>query len=461
MDEQLNRSASSGRTSLRRKPAQVNGDSVEAGIMPQLDESRRNLVAINPAAQSAEAISETPEQIIEKLRFMFAVGIECSNPIVTGGVRVDQLQSTGHYEHWKKDLQLVQDLGLRFLRYGPPIHRVFLGPGKYDWSFIDRVMAEMYRLKIRPIIDLVHFGLPDWLGTFQNPDWPSHLADYARAFSERYPWVRFFTPVNEIFITAQFSAAFGWWNERLMSDDAFVTNIKHCVKASMLTMRAILDRRPDAIFIFSESTEYVHPGSPKMVPRATFLNERRFLSLDLLFGHDVSATMYKYLLSAGVTTEEYNWFHEQRDLRSHCIMGTDYYVTNEHVIREDGTTIGAGDVYGYYVITRQYFDRYRLPVMHTETNRASPHSVDWLWKEWMNLLRLREDGVPVIGFTWYGLVDMKDWDSALTKVRGRVNKVGLYSLDRRARKVAREYRKLVESYSSFSISNSKFPVLTA
>jgi beta-glucosidase len=79
----------------------------------------------------------------------------------------------------------------------------------------------------------------------------------------------------------------------------------------------------------------------------------------------------------------------------------------------------------------------------------------------MNLLRLREDGVPIIGFTWYGLLDMKDWDSALTKIRGHVNKVGLYNLDRRPRKVAAEYRKLVENFSQFPISSSKFPILTA
>ncbi len=233
-------------------------------------------------------------------------------------------------------------------------------------------MHEMRRLGIIPIIDLLHFGLPDWLGNFQNPEWPLRFADYAHAFAERYPWVRYYTPVNEIYVTALFSASYGWWNERMMSDAAFVNNVKHSVKASILAMRAILDLRPDAIFIFSESTEYVHPGSPDMVPHALFTNERRFLSLDLLFGHDVSATMFRYLLNAGMTAEEYVWFRDQRDLRSHCIMGTDYYITNEHVVRSDGTTIGAGDVYGYYVITRQYYDRYRLPVMHTETNRGRP-----------------------------------------------------------------------------------------
>lgn len=407
------------------------------------------------------AVPQQPAATIDSLRFMFAVGIECSNPVIAGGQRVDQLESTGHYEQWKKDLKLVRSLGLRYLRYGPPIHRIWLGQGKFDWSWLDPVMAEMQKLGIRPIIDLVHFGLPDWLGNFQNPQWPYHLAEYAYEFARRYPWVRFYTPVNEIYITAQFSAAFGWWNERMMSDQGFVTNLKHCVKASMLVMRAILQQREDAIFIYSESTEYVHPGSPRLVQHATFLNERRFLSLDLLFGHDVSATMYRYLLHSGMTTEEYLWFREQSDLRMHCIMGTDYYITNEHVIRDDGTTIGAGDVYGYYVITRQYYDRYRLPVMHTETNRTSQNAVEWLWKEWMNLLRLREDGVPIIGFTWYGLIDMKDWDSALTRSLGHVNKVGLYTLDRNERKVAREYRKLIESFTHLPISSSKFPILTA
>src|SRR5206468_369608 len=220
----------------------------------------------------------------------------------------------------------------------PPIYRIFRGPNDYDWSFTDMVMAEMRKLGIVPIIDLLHFGLPDWLVDFQNPDWPSYFAEYARAFAERYPWVRYYTPVNEIYITAQFSAAFGWWNERATNHTAFVTNIKHSVKASVLAMRAILNLRPDAIFVFSESTEYVHPGSPDMVDQALFMNERRFLSLDLLFGHDVSATMYRYVLASGMSQEEYMWFREQRDLRTHCIMGTDYYITNEHIIKSNGTS---------------------------------------------------------------------------------------------------------------------------
>ena len=101
------------------------------------------------------------------------------------------------------------DLGLRYLRYGPPLHLIHRGPGQYDWAFLDEVAAEMQRLGIVPIMDLCHFGLPDWLQNFQNPEVPQALADYARTFAQRYPWVRLYTPVNEMYVCAKLSALEG------------------------------------------------------------------------------------------------------------------------------------------------------------------------------------------------------------------------------------------------------------
>jgi beta-glucosidase/6-phospho-beta-glucosidase/beta-galactosidase len=393
-------------------------------------------------------------------RFMFATGIECSCPIVSGNHRVDEMEVCGHYEMWEKDLDLVAEMGIGYLRYGPPYYKMHVGPGQYDFSFFDKVYARMEELGIEPLIDLVHFGLPDWMGNFQNPEFPRYLAEYAAAFSARYPRIRYYTPVNEIYITAQFSGAFGWWNEQLRSDKAFVTVLKHCCKATLLAQQAILQNKPDAIFIHSESTEYVHPASPKMVKTARFLNERRFLSLDLIYCRPPCSDMYRYLTQNGMTDAEHDWFMST-DLRRHSIMGTDYYVTNEHLIQSDGTSIGAGDCYGYYVIAKQYYDRYKMPVMHTETNRIDAHSIEWLLKQWVNLLRLREDGVPVIGFTWYALTDQVDWDSALTRPRGHVNSLGLFDLKRRPRAVAKEYKRIIDEYGDLPLSSSELPILTA
>jgi beta-glucosidase/6-phospho-beta-glucosidase/beta-galactosidase len=383
-------------------------------------------------------------------RFMFATGIENSYPTIalTDGkkFRVDEMEKTRHYEMWRDDFQIVKDLGIEYLRYGPPYYKTHTAPGKYDWNFADETFQSLQELEIEPIADLCHFGVPDWLENFQNPDFPKHFAEYAGAFAERYPWITLYTPVNEIFVAATFSAQYGWWNEALQSDRAFVTALKHLCQANTMAMHAILKAQPKAIFIQSESSEYFHPEDPSCQNPANFYNEKRFLSLDLTYGQSLDVQMYEYLLDNGMTREEYHWFPNHH-LKNRCVMGTDYYVTNEHIVHADGSTTPSGEIFGYYVITHQYFQRYSLPVMHTETNLMDAERAPrWLHKEWATMHRLKQDGVPIIGFTWYSLQDQVDWDTALTENAGRVNPLGLVDLDRNLRKVGESYKHLIQEW---------------
>jgi beta-glucosidase len=382
--------------------------------------------------------------------FIFATGIENSIPTIQNGrVRMDEMEKCKHYDFWKKDFDIVQELGINFLRYGPPIHKTFLAPSKYDWSFADTTFRELQDRHILPIVDLCHFGVPDWIGNFQNPDFPLLFSQYARAFASRFPWIQLYTPVNEMYICALFSAYYGWWNEQLKTDRSFVTALKNIVKANVLAMRCILEVRPDAIFIQSESSEYFHAENPKAIKPAEIMNARRFLSLDLNYGKRLESEMYEYLLDNGMTRDEYHFFLNN-NLKRHCIMGNDYYLTNEHRVAEDGHTRAAGEVFGYHVITSQYYDRYKLPVMHTETNlmegRYGDEAVNWLWKEWANVMRVRNDGMPIVGFTWYSLTDQVDWDSALRENSNNVNPLGLYDLNRNIRAVGVAYKNLIDNW---------------
>jgi beta-glucosidase/6-phospho-beta-glucosidase/beta-galactosidase len=383
--------------------------------------------------------------------FMFATGIENSCPTIKDGRhRVDELEKCGFYKHWKTDFQLVEELGIRFLRFGPPINKCWLGPGKYDWSFVDETFADLRRRDIVPIVDLCHFGVPDWIGNFQNPDFPALFEGYARDFARRFPWVQLYTPVNEMYICATFSARYGWWNEQMTSDRSFVNAIKYVVKANVLAMTAILEIRPDALFVQSESSEYFHAENPAAIKPAEIMNSERFLTLDLNYGRRVDSEMYEYIMDNGMTKEEYHFFLGNK-LKQHCILGNDYYVTNEHRVSADGMTCASGEIFGYSEITRQYYGRYHLPVMHTETNiKEGPNgdeAVNWLWKEWANVLRVRNDGIPILGFTWYSLTDQVDWDSALREDNGNVNPLGLYDLDRNIRNVGKAYKQLIHDWS--------------
>lgn len=381
--------------------------------------------------------------------FMFATGVENSYPTIEWKgktIRQDELAKTKHYERWRDDFRNLKELGIRYLRYGAPYYSANPSQGKYDWSFADETFNALHQQKVELIVDLCHFGVPDWIGNFQNPDFPKLFVEYVEAFAKRFPWVRFYTPVNEIFIAAVFSAQFGWWNERLKTDRAFVNALKHLCKANVLAMHAILKHRPDAIFIQSESTQYFHPEEPDCENAARRYNEKRFLSFDLTYGHHVNATIYEYLLDNGMTRAEYHWFL-QHHLRSRCVMGNDYYDTNENLVHPDGSISLSGEIFGYYPITHQYFARYCLPVMHTETNYPDPGATKWLQKEWANVHRLKQDGVPLIGFTWYSLQDQVDWDTALREDNGTVNPLGLCDLDRNIRPVGHAYKKLIGEWN--------------
>jgi beta-glucosidase/6-phospho-beta-glucosidase/beta-galactosidase len=382
--------------------------------------------------------------------FMFATGIENSAPTIGNGrIRRDQMEECGHYRQWQTDLGLVAQLGIHTLRYGVPLHRTWLGPGRYDWEFADQAFGELRRLGITPIADLCHFCVPDWIGNFQNPDFPALFQTYAAAFAARYPWIRLYTPVNEMYVCAKFSALFGWWNEQAHDQRSYVTALKHLARANVLAMHAILRLRPDAVFVQSESSEYFHASVPEAVPEAERRNQLRFLSLDFNYGRPLGPVQREFVLDNGMTQDECRFFEAQA-LCGHCILGSDYYVTNEHHVDPDGTSSDAGETLGYAMIAREYAERYGLPMMHTETNRDQREhggeACDWLRRQFTVVRSLMRSGVQVVGFTWYSLTDQVDWHIELREACGVVNPRGLYDLQRRIRPVGEAYLALIAAW---------------
>ncbi len=386
-------------------------------------------------------------------RFLFATGIECSYPTIAGGRRRDQLAESRHYQLWREDLQLCLEVGARIVRYGPPYYQMHRGPGRYDWSFTDEVLPVMRRMGIVPIVDLCHFGVPDWVGDFQNDDWPALFAEYAQAFAQRYPWVKLYTPVNEIYVCARFSALEGIWNEQLRSEKAMVKSHGVQCKATLLAIEAILEAVPDAVFFQSEACEMFHESHPETRGEITLRNSLRFITFDFLYGHPPAGQLLLFLQDQGVEREQYDWFMEHgRKAAPHCIMGMDYYEGHEQTCDADGSSRSIGPAVGWASIARQYHRRYRKPMMLTETNAGKPEDGPaWLWKTWHNLSLLREEGIPVIGYTWFSLQNQFDWDILLQEVRGVEVGNGLFRLDRTANPVASAFQQLAERYGELPL----------
>lgn len=383
--------------------------------------------------------------------FVVATGFECSAPVIRGGVRQDELLKTGHWQRYEEDYSLAASFGIRYVRFGVPFHVVARSDREtdFDWDWTDRALAALRDNGLEPILDLLHFGLPDDIHAVGDPRLVKRYETYARAVAERYPWARYYTPVNEPFVTAFFSAGLGMWNERARDDRSFVAALDRVVTCSIRGMEIIRERRPDAIFLQSDACDAyaaLDPADPGLEERAAFLNERRFVAFDLTYGRRPGPQVVRWLMEHGMAEDRLAWFGE-RGSTTGCIVGHDYYRGNERLLGPGGKNLWAGRRRrGYLAVAREFAARYEeLPFMFSETNIAGNRAPGWLAEVWNDCLTLCAEGAPIRGFCWYGFVDHVDWDSGLTRNRGQVNHCGLVGLDRQPHRVGDLYRDLAEA----------------
>ena len=373
--------------------------------------------------------------------FFFATGIENSYPVMRSGSRVDQMDKCGHTNRWREDFGLAREIGVDMLRFGPAYYKVHVAPDHFDWSSCDEQMEYLRTNGPEVIADLCHFGAPTWLGGFQDPAFPVLFANYARAFAQRYPWVRYYTPVNEIFICASFSALHGWWNECLTDERGFAWAVRNLAMAHELAVEAILAERPDAIIVQAESMEDFAPMSSGAGVRAEHLNGLKYLALDLTLGRELGHGLLGFLNEHGVPSNDLSFFREKRAVGQRW-LGLDYYATCEHRVAATGRVTTRAKARGFASLASEYYARYQIPLFHCETNTAK-NPVGWLQKQWGEVSQARASGIPFRGFTWYSLTDQMDWQHGLRVERNDLHPVGLYDLDREIRPVGHAFRQLM------------------
>lgn len=365
---------------------------------------------------------------MDELSFNWLTGFECSYPR-----GVDELAKTQHYTYWASDLLKVKSLGVKTLRYGVPWHLIHTAPSEFDWSWMDGPMQFMRDLELEPIVDLVHFGTPEWLADgFASAGYPVAAAEFARAFATRYPWVRYYTCVNEPSITTALCGELQHWFPYGKGERSFVSMLEHVARSVILMTWAVRDVRPDARFVWVDTGELHHGADEPGRKKAAFLNKKRFIAHDLIWGrvgeeHELRGWLRKH----GMSEDALAWFSAngvQPD-----ILGLDYYIQSEMLYRGGKAVIAPKGVrVGIAEVVREYYRRYNVPVMITETDRHDTFEVRLDWLEDLNkeLLQLRREGIPMVGCCWWPAVDHIDWDTGLTEMNENINPVGLYQLVR-------------------------------
>ena len=349
----------------------------------------------------------------------------------------------GHYEHWQEDLAVARDLGVRALRWGVPWYRVEPQHGKFDWSWTDRVIPYIVEeLGITPIIDLMHYGCPFWLRReFVNPRYPRYVADYAAAFARRYrDLVHWYTPLNEPLVNALFCGQRGAWPPYLHGDKNYLRILVQLARGIVNTVNAIREIDPGAIMVHVEATGLTRAMRQDLEALAVEETRRGYLCYDLITGRVTpDHALFAWLLREGIALDDLAaLWTSPIDLD---IMGMNFYPQwssqgidlhqkNGRVTFSNYEDL-AGE--GFAMLIRDYYDRYGVPIIISETSARGSDAVRerWLEASVATIKRLRGEGVPVIGYTWFPLYTMIDWRYRWEKgpLRDYYLNLGLYTLD--------------------------------
>jgi beta-glucosidase/6-phospho-beta-glucosidase/beta-galactosidase len=354
--------------------------------------------------------------------FCWGTGIEDTFvPQTRPGMRpLDEYELMGHYEHWRADLALAKACGAQTIRWGIPWYRVEPEQGRFDWSWTDQVIPYITdELGLQPILDLMHYGTPLWLThSFIDPRYPAAVAAYARAVAERYgDRIRYYTPLNEPSVNALMCGKRGLWPPYRHGERGYLAVAMALAEGMLRTVRALREVNPHAIMVHVEATGIWRAAHAGLEPLAAEQRQRGYLFLDLLTGRvDEEHPRWSWLTSNGVPAETLHRLAAQ--LITLDIIGLNFYPqwsTRQIALDQRGRMRfrkveqnGAG--FGQMIA--DFYERYRAPIMITETSamKGIAPKRRWLHDSVAAVRELRGRGVPVIGYTWFPLFTMVDWN---------------------------------------------------
>jgi beta-glucosidase/6-phospho-beta-glucosidase/beta-galactosidase/glycosyltransferase involved in cell wall biosynthesis len=387
-------------------------------------------------------------------KFVWGAGIECS---FVPHLNIDQFEWTQHDRCWKEDFRRArEELGLTALRYALPWHKVEKEAKQFDWTAADERIAYAADLGLELYLDVMHFGVPLWLRqAVGDPEFPEALERFAEALVGRYGGtVKNWCPCNEPLVLALFSGDFGFWPPHGRTWRGYMPVLARVVQATSRAIRAM--RRVDATanVILCDNVEHYKSRTPALKEEVMRRNLRRYLAMDLLLGRvDRRHPLFEWVTSYGMSEVDLEWFamHPQRP----DVLGMDYYPNSEWQL--EGSEHGvqqrrSESPVGLYGIARSYYQRYGLPLMLTETS-ADGQALNreiWLEQTVEDCRRLREEGVPMMGYFWWPLIDQLDWAGALTNRIGKIHNVGIYNLRREGGGcLVRHATPLVEKFAGY------------
>lgn len=406
------------------------------------------------------------------------------------------------YSRYKEDIRLFAEMGFRCFRTSIAWTRIFPNgdetePNEEGLQFYDDLFDELKKYKIEPVITLSHFEMPYHLvteyGGWRNRRLIDFFVHYSEVVMKRYKdKVKYWMTFNEINNQSSTQNAWsGWTNSGILykEDEDIQTVLQQAVHYEMVASAKVVKLghaiNPDFQIgcMLAMVPFYPRTCSPEDQIAAQIAMEHRLyyygdLHVFGVYPAYINAFRKRYGINLDITEEDLAC------LKEGCVdyIGFSYYMSNTISSVEIENSQMAAE--GFYTAKNPYVEasdwgwqidpkglRYSLNLLHQryhvplfivengfgaydkleEDGIHDSYRIDYLRLHIQEMKKaIEEDGVPVMGYTPWGCIDLVSAGTGeMEKRYGFIyvdkNNQGQGTLERKKKDSFDWYRKVIQS----------------
>ncbi len=382
-----------------------------------------------------------------------------------------------HYHHYKEDVAMMAKMGLKSYRFSISWSRVIPEEGKVNQKgiqFYSDLVDELLAAGIEPLVTIYHWDLPVWLyekGGWKSQKIANYFTEYTKviveALSDR---VTYWLTMNEpqcFIMNGYMQGMHAPFKRDYLSLSKLTRNCMFAHGDAVKVIRKYATKTPKVGIAMAAGSFAPEYETPELIEEARRKSMEEGIGL-------MNNRWWMDPILAGKPVTAYGIYHsKQKDMERICqpldFVGLNCYEPFNHAAwGGDGpaatgaakTSMGwTVDGRTLYWTPKFVYERYHLPIMITENGMADndfecldgevhdPQRIDFMHRYLSQLKRAAEEGIPVIGYQHWSVMDNFEW------AEGYDPRFGLIYIDyptgkRIMKDSAMEYKKIIESNGS-------------
>lgn len=346
-----------------------------------------------------------------------------------------------HYHRFREDVAIMKKLGLKSYRFSVSWARIFPDASgvvnEKGLAFYKELVDELVKAGITPMCTLYHWDLPMWiheLGGWQSKESIELFTKYAEVMVEALSdkvkyWLTFNEPqcivlggyregVHAPFMKLGEKEINDITRNLMLAHGYAVIRMRECAKQPIMISSAIAS---SMVLPMSENEEDIERAREVSFSRNEDWYRECWWCDPVYLGKN--APGFDFL-----SDEDLKIINQPLDYYAFNIYNAANWVSAENA-NEDGIYTGhprtAMDWIitptALYWVTRFAYERYKLPIIITENGMANidfvmsdgevhdPQRIDYVRRYLKELKRAVDEGIPVIGYQYWSLMDNFEW----------------------------------------------------